>query len=60
MTDETDIAILKVELKALTVRVDDMEERYDGHIRNVIKAIVLGALLVLWKPFSDFWQALNK
>lgn len=59
MTDDTDIAILKMELAAVKKQVADMETRYDGHIKNVVKAIVIAALLVLWKPFSDFWQSLQ-
>ena len=56
MSDE----LLQKRLDDLEKEVAAMKNRYDGHIANVVKAIVVAALLVLWKPFSDFWQAMQK
>jgi len=52
--------LLQKRIEDLEEEVAEMRKRYDGHIANVVKAIVLAACLVLWKPFSDFWQAMQK
>ena len=51
--------LLQKRVDDLEAEVAEMKKRYDGHIQNVVKAIVVAALLVLWKPFSDFWQSVQ-
>lgn len=55
MNDE----LVQKRLEDLEAEVAEMRKRYDGHIQNVVKAILVAALLVLWKPFAEFWQAVQ-
>ena len=57
----SDDDVLQKRVSDLEKEVEEMRKRYDGHIANVVKAIVLAACLVLWRPFSEFYHSvINK
>ena len=51
--------LLQKRVADLEKEVAEMRSRYDGHISNLVKAIVLAACLVLWRPFADFYHSVT-